>query len=565
MRSCQYRRFRTHRRVAAMAFAVVAAISVSAGLAPPASADPVSLTSSNSRTGYITAAEYFGTGDPFNLWSSALTSAAASFKQMRTEGFNTIGMIVPWGEFEPGINPVRFDPQSFASLTKLVQTATRLHMGVILRLGYEWDVAPGEQMPGSARFDALWSINGVYNAWLKFIGRVHSAVARFGNVRDAYISWEDLWQPVFEAQAASTPQQRLSLAASTGYRTWLEAHKTLAVVNSAYGATFSSWSQVPVPSFQSPSFQLMYQYEDWALVHRLFIPAQRRYPGLTMESRVDVDPIYNNSTVVGHYSHTTQYTLPGTSTTGMYFSPYMGDPSSTLNETAGEALSSLTATLSRMHSVSGGRSLFIYEYEFESNSPQVASDPALTPQALPTFILGSATALQRYTSGYALWTYRDYRTSHVFNPTFAFGVRGWKISRLGGIHLHSQRGPYLTLKSGGAASQKVAATTLTTSVTLSVRASAAAATTMTVTVGGHTSALSISRGWHTYRLSITSPTSGDLSLKAAGTISLTRVQLYSHTQQGDVYSVRGTPEIGAGPIRTLNKQLTATSPSSSTH
>jgi hypothetical protein len=541
--------------------AVVAATAVACALLLPAIRASAAKPASTSAAAYLAAAEYYGDGNPINMWSSDLSGAPEAFARMKEDGFNTVGLVVPWGEFQTGLTPPKYDEESFRRLDQLVTDASKLGMGVILRLSYEWDTDPADQMPDGARFDALWSNQNVYTAWLGYIAAVHRDVARFHNVREAYISWEDLWEPVTEAQAATTSSQQLALATSTGYRAWLRAHDSLATVSGDYGAKFATWAQVPTPPADQPSFRLMYQYEDSALVHRLFLPAARRFPGLTMETRVDVDPIYSGSQEVGSYTHSAQYQLSGTSITGMYFSPYMGDPSSTAVETAPEALAALNSVLTRMSKAVGGRRLFIYEYEFVSNSPQVSDDPALTPGQIPEFLAQSEPLLHRYTAGYALWTYQDYDLSPLYNQSFALGSSGWELT--GGAHAVASSGTtsYVALGPGAAATQPLPAGTVdgSTPATVSLQADARTPTTLDVTWGDGTShVVNVSQGWHDYQVTLPPSAVDSLTIRATGAVSVTDVQMYWFTQLGDVYSTSGTPEVGEAPLRAVNEQLTNT-------
>lgn len=532
--------------LAAVAFALVPAL-------------PAATAAGAASGTYLAAAEYFGSGNPTNMWSSDLSGAPKAFALMKREGFNTVGLVLPWGQFQPGLTPPRYDSTTFTRLDRLITQATRLHLGVILRLSYEWDIDPTDQLPGSTRFDQLWSNPKVYAAWLGYVATVHQNVASFHNVRAAYISWEDLWEPVFEAQGTTTASQQLSLATSTGYRAWLRKHYSLAQVEFDYGTPLANWTAVPVPSATKPSFKLMYQYEDTALVHRLFLPAAQRFPGLTMETRADVDSILTGTTVVGSYTHKTQYRLPGTSVTGTYFSPYMGDPSSTMVETSADALQALHSTLARMSRSTGGRPLVIYEYEFESNANAVDHDPALTPKQVPQFLARSKSLLQRYTHGYALWTFRDYNLSSIYNPSFALGPTGWKLTDAQAVPSSSSPSYALFGPQGGSVSQDLPSGDVTSArpPSVSFRADAPAATNVLVQLGtAPAQTVAIGPGWHTYTVALSPTSTTTLTLQAGGGTMLTNVSLYWFTQLGDVYSTAGTPEIGAAPLRALNVALT---------
>jgi len=548
------------------ALTVGLAVSIAGLLVTPAAgaSSQVNTTAAVSRPAYITAAEYFGQSNPIDLWSSDLSGAPTAFAQMKSEGVNTIGLVVPWDEFETSVVPPRYNEAMFRRLNQLISDATRLGMGVILRLSYEWGQDLHDQMAELARFDAVWSNAKVYSAWLDYIGAVHADVARFGNIREEYISWEDLWQPIYEAQAATSPAKQLAAATATGYRSWLRSGHSLTQVSAAYGTTFSSWSDVPTPPADQPDFDLMYQYEDWALVHRLFIPASKRFPGLSMETRVDVDPIYNGSQVVGSFTHSTQYQLPGAPVTGMYFSPYMNDPSPTLVETASDALSALGSVLAKMHSATS-QPLFIYEYEIESNSPQVSDDPALAPTQIPAFIAQSEPLLHEYTTGYALWTYRDYNQSPVYNQSFALGPSGWHLSRNARTVARPTSTSYASLGRGASVSQTLPSGTVNNAApaTVSLEARAPRSTNLLLAWSGARGAgkkevaVHVTPGWHDYQIQIPATSGHTLSIKAASAAAVTDIQMYWYTQLGDIYSNTGAPEVGAAPLRLLNQQLTA--------
>ncbi len=508
----------------------------------------------------ILAADYFGIANPLNFWSSDISGASAAFRTMRTDGFNAVALVLPWGDFETGVNPIRFNPNAFSRLDSLIRTAAGLHMGVILRLSYEFDIDPADQMPTVERVDAAYAGGPAYQAWLAYISKVHQDVARFSNVKMAYISWEDLSYPIQAARIVSGAQA-VQLASTIGFQSWLKARHSLAAVRSMYGTHFSSWSQVPTPSISSPSFRLLYQFQDWALVHHFFDAAQRRFPGLTMETRVDVDPVYNGSRVVGSYVHTPEYRLPGTDVTGMYFSPYMGDPSSLLDETAPEALTALQTTLQRMSSLSGGRRLFIYEYEIVSNSAAVSNDPNLTPNQVGPFVEQSRALLARYTDGYALWTYRDFNMSGTYNPSFSVGLTGWTGS--GAARAVEPRNglSYASLGTGASVSQVVSPANIDlpagAPVTLSLEASPAgsAPASLQLTVGGAApQTVSLGQGWSTYSIQIPQSVLADgrVTVDALGPANVSNVQLYAFTQQGDVYSNTGAPEVALGPLIRLN-------------
>jgi hypothetical protein len=536
-----------------MALAATTVLAVS-GPAGAASAKPAVTRS----------AFYFGAASPINLWSSDLSGAPAAFQQIKADGFNAVELAVPWGEFQESVSPATYNAAAFKSLSTLVALAKATKLEVILRLSYGVDIDPHDQAPD--RSVSVFANQTVYNSWLGYISRVHQAVAKYNDVQIAQLSWEDFWNPVAEAHAATTTVERLQLATTTGFRPWAKSNYSLAQVSKMYGTKFASWSSVPTPSSTSASFKLMYQYDDYQLVHRFFVPASSRFPGLNLEARVDIDPLYSGTTVVGSYSHADTFKLPGTSYIGMYFSPYLGDPSTALSETTKDALSALNSTLSSMRSRAGNRPLFIFEYEIVSNSPEVASDPGLPSSAVPSFILASAPMLRKYTLGYSLWTYHDYAQSPVYNPSFALGTDGWTTTGTA-TAAKAATGSSLSLGAASSVSQQFPlgylAANPASDVTVSMTATAPAgsSSTMTIKVGtAPTRSFAVSGTARSYAIQI--PTSAvigladsQLTISTSAPVTITNVQVSDFTQLGDIYGVDGTPGVGAAPLRTMNQQL----------
>ncbi|HVX21556.1 MAG TPA: hypothetical protein VHB02_09420 [Acidimicrobiales bacterium] len=512
----------------------------------------------------VLAAFYFGEADPLNFWNSNLSGAKATFTQMQQEGFNAVELAIPWGEFQPGIKPVRYNAAAFKRLTSLVSLANSLHLQAVLRLSYAGDVYPTPQDPN--RFTSVFATATVYNAWLAYITKIHQAVGGFPNVKVAELSWEDFYNPVFAAQPATTPSVRLQLATHTGFRPWLKQRYSLAKVSSMYGTRFTRWSQVPTPPNTQPIFKLMYQYDDWAVVHRFFVPAAARFPGLNLEARVEDDALFTGTNRVGMYSHADTFTLPGTSYIGMYFDPYMGDPSTDRVESVPDALTALRTTLSTMRTRSGGRPLYIFEYEIVSNSPQVATSQGLPETQVPAFLDQSAPIMKKYTLGYSLWTYRDYRQSPIYNSSFGLGTAGWKVT--GKVTPSSTSGGSLAMQASSAVSQTFDVGALNgasgSPVTVSLIASSPGNSSTTLQVGisgAPTQAVTVRGGPQTYQVQFPASAfpggtvGNQVTIATTAPATVTGVQVYDFTQLGDVYNATGGAEAGAAGLVTLNRQL----------
>ena len=116
-------------------FAIVAVIVTLTTLVvvlPPSRTQGLASASTTPETPFVPR-EYFGDGNPFNVWNSDLSGAQAAFLQMKAEGFNAVALVVPWGKIQTGVTPPRYNSGAFERLRDLVAVAAKVHLQVILR------------------------------------------------------------------------------------------------------------------------------------------------------------------------------------------------------------------------------------------------------------------------------------------------------------------------------------------------------------------------------------------------------------------------------------------------
>lgn len=66
---------------------------------------------------YIKAVNSFGKSWPIAFWNSDLSEVSTDFQAIQRDGFNSILLIVPWGEFQPGLDPIRFNDDAYRRLS----------------------------------------------------------------------------------------------------------------------------------------------------------------------------------------------------------------------------------------------------------------------------------------------------------------------------------------------------------------------------------------------------------------------------------------------------------------
>lgn len=389
---------------------------------------PVSGSTSTATPGgpdadYLRGAHWFGEGWAVNFWNTRLLDRAAEdFAALREDGFNAVVLVVPWPGFSPTPTDGRLDPDRARRLGELVDLAADADLDLVLRVGYAWD----SSVALSGRWlMQLWLDEEARQAWIRHIAGLWNVVKDKPNVLFAFISWEDLW--AVTGLGAGDPAERLDMAWQTGYQDWLQRYSSLETVNARYGQRFTRFDQVPVPERQHPAFGLFFDFIDHAWVERFFKPAQAVFPPMSMEVRIDSDPVWNAPGELAYWhSHELAWDLPGAPWTTVYWAPAMGgaNEGETLEpETAAERLA---YQMNRLRQVTGNRPIFIDQFLVEDFTPGFEMNGRLDRDEVDEFLALAEPVLRELTHGYALWTWRDYEHNAVPSPDFSALTGNWE-------------------------------------------------------------------------------------------------------------------------------------------
>ena len=63
----------------------------------------------NGENGYLKSATYYSDEWVINFWNSESSHMEEELKQIAEDGFNSIILVVPWREFQPSMNPQRYN------------------------------------------------------------------------------------------------------------------------------------------------------------------------------------------------------------------------------------------------------------------------------------------------------------------------------------------------------------------------------------------------------------------------------------------------------------------------
>lgn len=513
---------------------------------------------------YFTAVTYFGNAWPINFWNSDFSSTDQNMYRIQKDGFNTIVLVVPWGEFQPGISPIKYNDIAFDRLNYIIDKARSHHLDVVLRISYPWDLYPNDQLPALQRFEDLNYDNKTYDAWLGYIHKIYTDVKDYKNVKFSFISWEDFWEPVNTASYFQEYGDRVKFAQQVGFTDYLKSKYSLDSISDIYGYKINSWDILPTPLRKSPAFALFYQFYDDIMIQKFLKPAQGQYPGLSMEIRVDDDPIYHPSGAITWYSHSSTYNFTGSNYTTIYYNIAMGARNNHDYETASTALSLMKHIFSNVENHVNGKKIFIDQFVWYDNTQDFDNNTKIHDNETGSFLQGSCEYLKKHTNGYGIWVYQDHAWNIVYNPTFSLGTSGWLTN--GTIHI--ERGG-VNLGQNATITQKFSSVSKSGIVSFYDESKTAIVSfhgwsktpTSDISIeSGNTKVIEhINQSPSTYSFHI--PFVGlenfDITFKTLnGSATITNIKLYNFIQQGDIYNIESQPRKSLEPVQKLNKCLT---------
>lgn len=374
---------------------------------------------------YLRGAHWFGEGWAVNFWNTRLTeSAAEDFAQIRADGFNTVVLVVPWPGFVNAPKIGALKESRVAQLEQVLDLAADAGLNVVLRVGYAHD----SSVPLSGRWlMRLWYEEPVREGWLEHIADLWQIVKQRPHVRFAFISWEDLWG--ITRLGNGNAQERVLNADRSGYRAWLQKYSDLETVRERYGVDFRDWNEVPVPDRMEPAYGLFLDFIDHAWIERFFKPAQAVFPTMSMEIRIDSDPVWNGPGDLAYWhSHELAWDLPGAPWTTVYWSPAMGSSNVGNTLTPERAVELLEFQMRRLRAVTGNRPIFIDQFLVEDFTPGFELNDRLARDQVDEFLELATPVLRTLTHGYALWAWRDYEHNAVPSPDFSDPEGNWEWS-----------------------------------------------------------------------------------------------------------------------------------------
>lgn len=527
--------------------------------------NPIESVSKNENsTLYLKVAHYFGDAWPINFWSSELYNAEEDMKKIKEDGFNAIILVLPWGEFQPKLNPIQYNGEVISKLQFLIEEAEKQELNVILRLGYTWDFDPDVEFSNTERLREVYLNDEVYKAWLAYMEKMKEVTSGHANVLFGFLTWEDLWGIVEEASLLQTDEQRMELSQKIGFPSYLKENFTLEEISDIYEYKIASWEEVMIPESETEAFKLFYQFVDKLYLEKFYTPAQKVFPNLSMEVRVDSDPIYLENGDIEWHSHKETYALPNAEYTTTYYSPAMGATNLGDEESAKTSLERQEFLFADVKNNSNGNKIFVDQYLYYDNTPNFTLNTKVKAEELDEFIINSADNLKNFTSGYGVWAYKDYAANVLYNPQFEVGLKGWEVAQ-GKVDIVEVNGDNtLTLEEGSKIIQLLEKDRdfyykHSESATLWFYAhSSDSSANLAITVGDrvYNEVINERNNKYEIKIPIKALENFDLSFEAQeGNAFIDDIKLFSFVQEAKLYTVEGEEGTALDAIRTLNSKL----------
>lgn len=385
------------------------------------------------------------TGDTFapDMWGSLSPAAIPSqLAAIRANGFNAVIVPVPWTGFQYEVDPPAYTQVYFDLLQDILRDAQALGLRVILRLGYHHEGSVSSTPGKGYRSLAIFANPALQKAWREYLEKTRLLVADEPAFLFAFISWEDFFLP---GAMLAGEDARLAMARETGYQTWL-AGRPMDEIAEAYGQSFASAGEAPIPAQGSRAARLFHAYYDAALL-KLLKSSREVFPGLNLEARVDCDPAEG-----GAVCHDATFDLGGLDgTTLIYYTPAWGAPNVSDRATAREAAARLRRLLETVRAKTD-KPIFVDQFNFVDNTPGFSHNTTIEPAEIPAFLNLAGPILREHCAGFALWTMRDVPGSFLKNSSFERGDQHWELNQAA-IETTAKGTRALRLPTGGSAAQ----------------------------------------------------------------------------------------------------------------
>lgn len=129
-----------------------------------------------------------------NLWINLdINKASNDFELLKSNGFNSIIIMIPWGEFQTNIDPITYNKDNIKKLHKIIKLASINNLNVILRMGTH-EIVPEGVKGGDFWAGAIFTRVKDFRAYYHLFKYIAEETKKYSNIL-YFWTWEDtyLW------------------------------------------------------------------------------------------------------------------------------------------------------------------------------------------------------------------------------------------------------------------------------------------------------------------------------------------------------------------------------------
>lgn len=513
-----------------------------------------SLAAVSEHPSYLKSVTYVSDAWVINFWNTESDNMDAELAQIAADGFNSIVLAIPWREFQPKTDPVSYNQYAFDKLNRVMQAADAHGLWVELRVSYTWDYYEKEE--SLLRFRKLLGDEKMKAAWIAYVEKLYETAAAHPNFHGGFITWEDFWNYMEDATHFGTGIDSKNEAERIGYRAYLQRYYTLEEVMDYYkpAMPFASFADVYMPSKTSPAYKLLFEFYDDYLIELLH-SAQQVFPNLSMEVRLDVDPVNgtNGGKVGAHHYRT--FPCGNSEYTSLMYSVAMGQVNQGEKISAAAALAAMDSQLNVVKQYNGGKPIYIDQLLYVDSTEEFSHNAQLIESERNLFITSLPNILRKYTNGYGVWSYWNYTNNPLYNSQFALDSWGWETSRASVVDRDGSR--QMRIEGSGRISQEVGSRIsgkATHSNHVRFTADSDAPVTLYVKLGNVTKEVQIN-GTGQYDLDFGRLGYEAVEFRGGGEVYVDNIHVYNFIQDGMLHDLDNNPLSCMDAIRTLNASI----------
>ena len=373
---------------------------------------------------------YFQRGWPYTFWDTVrLSRLDDDFRLIRSHGFNTIVLLMPWGKFQTRMNPPTYDDALFTRLEHVMMKAREHGLWVIVRVGTP-EHAPLDFPKGASHNIAdLMFEPAQLDAMAGLVLETSRRLQRHANLYGLFQSWEDFGQ-YFKVLPPEEQARLVAQNRSQRFRRYLRDRGSLAEWNGRWHTAHQSFEEIPIPNERSSALRDYVDFiSDYIVAETLSRMKTTSGVALGYEARLERESVIIDGRP-DWYGYERTFRLPSHySFLAGYYNPYWGasnDGGFITPEQATRHFSVLLDTI-QAH---GDSPIFFDQLNLADDTPwftrtntklRYPHDEARAAELILPLLF------QR-SLGYSLWTHQDYVGNVVADGSFLSVAGAWTTS-----------------------------------------------------------------------------------------------------------------------------------------